>query len=136
MGYTEANRQPNANTTIRIKTAKGKLERALKELKDTRAPKELNDPKVAHGAVVTAVKEAREHTKTDHRKAKATGTTATEAMIVEEEHTEAMEEVPATNGERDQQHESGSPYSLRTKEEDALQSLRMGREIMAYCHQP
>jgi hypothetical protein len=46
---------------------------------------------VAHGP---AVKEAREPTKTDLRKAKATGTTATEATIVEEEPTEAMEEVP------------------------------------------
>jgi hypothetical protein len=84
MGYTETNRQPNANTTNRIKTAKEKLEGALKELKDTRVPKELKDTKVADG---TAAKEAREPTKADLRKAKATGTTATEATIVEEEPT-------------------------------------------------
>ena len=90
MVYTEANRNVNKS----IATAKEKLERALKELKDTRAPNELKDPKVAHG---TTVKEAGEHTKTDPRKAKATGTTATEATIVEEEPTEAVEEVPATH---------------------------------------
>ena len=113
MGYTETNRQPNVNTTKRIKTAKEKLERALKELKDTRVPKELKDPKVAHG---TAVKEAGEHTKTDLRKAKATGTTATEATAVEEEPTEAREEGGSSEKrERDQQHESGSPYVPKKK---------------------
>ena len=60
-------------------------ERVLKELKDT---------KVADG---TAIKEAREPTKTDTRKAKATGTTAKEATIVEEEPMETAEEVPAKN---------------------------------------
>jgi hypothetical protein len=47
MAYTEANRQPNANTAKRIKTAKEKLERVLKELKDTGVPKELKDTKAA-----------------------------------------------------------------------------------------
>jgi hypothetical protein len=90
--YTEANR----NVSKGIATAKEKLERALKELKDTRAPKELKDPKVAHG---TTVQEAGEHTQTDPQKAEATGTTATETTTVEEERLRKrwMEEVPATH---------------------------------------
>jgi hypothetical protein len=79
MGCTETHQQPNANTMKRIRIAKEKLEsqkaRVLKDPKDT---------KVADG---TAVKEAREPTKAGLRKAKATGTTATEPTASESPRT-------------------------------------------------
>ena len=92
-GYTGAHQDANRSTA----TAKEKLEKGLKELKDARAPKELKelkDPKDAHG---TMVQEAGEHTQTEPQKAEVTGTTATETTTVEEEPTKAVEEVPATH---------------------------------------
>jgi hypothetical protein len=113
MGYTETNRQPNANTTKRIKTAKEKLERALKELKDTRVPKELN--KGSNGGAWACGKGGKGAYQNRSPKGKGNWYDRNGGYDRGGRAYGSDGRGSSENRERDQQHESGSPYVPKKK---------------------